>query len=249
MPCSREKVIFEYSRPGRGASDQWPARSGRGGARRPAAGAAPRAAAAAARGERARGGAPLHAPVAAELLHRHALLPARLVHDEVQPQGVQSVRDAAGVPGRHPLAPESHGQGFLACMYELQEMLKEVTGMQGVALEPDGRRARRVRRRRHDPRLSPRARRPCAQRDHRAGGRARHQSGHRHHVRLHRARDPGRRARRRRSRGAARRPSARTPPASCSPTPRRSACSSGASRRWRASCTRPAACCTTTARI
>ena len=25
---------------------------------------------------------------------------------------------------RHPLAPESHGQGFLACMYELQEMLQ-----------------------------------------------------------------------------------------------------------------------------
>ncbi len=38
--------------------------------------------------------------------------------------------------GRHPLAPESHGQGFLACLYELQEMLKEVTGMQGVALSP-----------------------------------------------------------------------------------------------------------------
>jgi glycine dehydrogenase subunit 2 len=38
--------------------------------------------------------------------------------------------------GRHPLAPETHGQGFLACMYELQEMLKEVTGMQAVALSP-----------------------------------------------------------------------------------------------------------------
>src|ERR1700692_3293051 len=37
---------------------------------------------------------------------------------------------------RHPLGPESHGQGFLECMYELQEMLKEVTGMQGVALSP-----------------------------------------------------------------------------------------------------------------
>jgi glycine dehydrogenase subunit 2 len=37
---------------------------------------------------------------------------------------------------RHPLAPESHGQGFLACMFELQEMLKEVTGMQGVSLNP-----------------------------------------------------------------------------------------------------------------
>src|SRR5580692_7996160 len=35
---------------------------------------------------------------------------------------------------RHPLAPEP--QGFLACMYELQEMLKEITGMQGVSLTP-----------------------------------------------------------------------------------------------------------------
>jgi glycine dehydrogenase subunit 2 len=41
-----------------------------------------------------------------------------------------------GFLNRHPLAPESTGQGFLACMHELQEMLKEVTGMQGVALSP-----------------------------------------------------------------------------------------------------------------
>ena len=38
--------------------------------------------------------------------------------------------------GRHPLAPESHGQGFLACLWELQEMLKAVTGMKGVSLTP-----------------------------------------------------------------------------------------------------------------
>jgi glycine dehydrogenase subunit 2 len=38
--------------------------------------------------------------------------------------------------GRHPLASLAHSQGFLACMHELQEMLKEVTGMQGVALSP-----------------------------------------------------------------------------------------------------------------
>ena len=37
---------------------------------------------------------------------------------------------------RHPLAPEATGQGFLACMYELQEMLKDVTGMAGVSLTP-----------------------------------------------------------------------------------------------------------------
>jgi len=38
--------------------------------------------------------------------------------------------------GRHPLAPVSHGQGFLQCMFELQEMLKDVTGMKGVSLTP-----------------------------------------------------------------------------------------------------------------
>ena len=37
---------------------------------------------------------------------------------------------------RHPLAPVSTGQGFMACMYELQEMLKDVTGMAGVSLTP-----------------------------------------------------------------------------------------------------------------
>src|SRR6202142_3951943 len=38
--------------------------------------------------------------------------------------------------GRHPLAPASASQGFLACMYELQEMLKGITGMHGVSLTP-----------------------------------------------------------------------------------------------------------------
>src|SRR5688572_2475383 len=37
---------------------------------------------------------------------------------------------------RHPLAPASASQGFLACMFELQEMLKDVTGMKGVSLTP-----------------------------------------------------------------------------------------------------------------
>jgi glycine dehydrogenase subunit 2 len=38
--------------------------------------------------------------------------------------------------GRHPLAPPAVSQGFLECMFELQEMLKEVTGMKGVSLTP-----------------------------------------------------------------------------------------------------------------
>ena len=38
--------------------------------------------------------------------------------------------------GRHPLARDNTGQGLLRCLYELQEMLKEVTGMRGVSLTP-----------------------------------------------------------------------------------------------------------------
>ena len=41
-----------------------------------------------------------------------------------------------GFAGRHPLGPESHGQGFLSCMFELQDMLMAVTGMTAVSLTP-----------------------------------------------------------------------------------------------------------------
>jgi glycine dehydrogenase subunit 2 len=41
-----------------------------------------------------------------------------------------------GFLARHPLSHVSLGQGFLQTMYELQDMLKEVTGMQGVSLTP-----------------------------------------------------------------------------------------------------------------
>jgi glycine dehydrogenase subunit 2 len=37
---------------------------------------------------------------------------------------------------RHPAAPDDTGQGFLACMFELQEMLRDVTGMAAVSLAP-----------------------------------------------------------------------------------------------------------------
>lgn len=37
---------------------------------------------------------------------------------------------------RHPLSPESTGQGFLNCLFDLQEILKDVTGMKGVSLTP-----------------------------------------------------------------------------------------------------------------
>ena len=37
---------------------------------------------------------------------------------------------------RHPLGPVDHGQGFMKCMFELQEMLKAMTGMSQVSLTP-----------------------------------------------------------------------------------------------------------------
>jgi glycine dehydrogenase subunit 2 len=52
------------------------------------------------------------------------------------PRACNSLALLPGFLGRHPLAPEAAGQGFLACLHELQEMLKEVTGMAGVSLTP-----------------------------------------------------------------------------------------------------------------
>ncbi len=37
---------------------------------------------------------------------------------------------------RHPASPDDTGQGFLACMFELQEMLQAVSGMAAVSLAP-----------------------------------------------------------------------------------------------------------------
>ncbi|HYL01342.1 MAG TPA: aminomethyl-transferring glycine dehydrogenase subunit GcvPB [Steroidobacteraceae bacterium] len=135
MP-TREKLIFEYSQAGRGASDQWPHDPG----------AQPLADLPAAL-RRAR--AP-ELPEVGELeAVRHFTRLSQLnfsIDTHFYPLGSCTMKynpkacnQYAMLPqflGRHPLAPESHGQGFLACMYELQEMLKEVTGMAGVALSP-----------------------------------------------------------------------------------------------------------------
>ena len=52
------------------------------------------------------------------------------------PRGAHRAASIPGFLGRHPLAPESRSQGFLACLFELQEYLKAVTGMQAVSLTP-----------------------------------------------------------------------------------------------------------------
>ena len=52
------------------------------------------------------------------------------------PRACNSLAMLAGFLNRHPYTPESFSQGFMACMYELQEMLKAVTGLHGVSLTP-----------------------------------------------------------------------------------------------------------------
>jgi glycine dehydrogenase subunit 2 len=52
------------------------------------------------------------------------------------PRGAHRAASLPGFLGRHPLAPESASQGFLSCLYDLQEILRDVTGMKGVSLTP-----------------------------------------------------------------------------------------------------------------
>lgn len=52
------------------------------------------------------------------------------------PREVHRMASLPGFLDHHPLTEESHSQGFMRCAFELQEMLKAVTGMQGVSLAP-----------------------------------------------------------------------------------------------------------------
>ena len=128
-----EKVIFEHSRAGRGATDQWP-----------------HEASAADLPQQLRRKARPRLPEVSELeAVRHFTRLSQLnfsIDTHFYPLGSCTMKynpkacnQYAMLPeflGRHPLAPESQGQGFLACLFELQEMLKEVTGMKGVSLTP-----------------------------------------------------------------------------------------------------------------
>jgi len=136
MMRTHEKVIFEYSHPGRGATDQWPEDPGQ-------------AALADIPAKLRRKDRPLLPEVGELETVRHFTRLSQLnfsIDTHFYPLGSCTMKynpkacnQYAMLPeflARHPLGPESHGQGFLACMYELQEMLKEVTGMQAVALSP-----------------------------------------------------------------------------------------------------------------
>ncbi|MEJ2346345.1 MAG: aminomethyl-transferring glycine dehydrogenase subunit GcvPB [Gammaproteobacteria bacterium] len=52
------------------------------------------------------------------------------------PRGSNRLAMLPGFLARHPLSPEAFGQGFMACLFDLQELLKEVTGMKAVSLTP-----------------------------------------------------------------------------------------------------------------
>ena len=52
------------------------------------------------------------------------------------PRGAHRYASLPAILARHPLATDINSQGFMQCVYELQEILKDVTGMQGISLSP-----------------------------------------------------------------------------------------------------------------
>lgn len=52
------------------------------------------------------------------------------------PRGVHRAANHTAFLNRHPLLPSASSQGFLSCVYELQEYIKDITGMTGVSLTP-----------------------------------------------------------------------------------------------------------------
>ena len=52
------------------------------------------------------------------------------------PRACNSLALLPGLRNRHPLSPAALSQGYLACLHDLQEILKDVTGMRGVSLTP-----------------------------------------------------------------------------------------------------------------
>jgi glycine dehydrogenase subunit 2 len=128
-----DKLIFEHSRPGRRAAAQAPARM-------PEVDLP----------EQALRTSPTRLPEVSELqVVRHYtrlsqknfsidthMYPLGSCTMKYNPRACNRLAMLPELLGRHPLAPESHGQGFLACLWELQEILKAVTGMKGVSLTP-----------------------------------------------------------------------------------------------------------------
>ncbi len=133
---TREKTIFEYSVPGRGAADQWPQRE-------PAEAVSdlPRSVRRAARPSLPEVGELETVRHFTRLSQRNFCIdthfyPLGSCTMKYNPKACNQYAMLPEFLARHPLAPEFQAQGFLACLYDLQELLKSVTGMQGVALSP-----------------------------------------------------------------------------------------------------------------
>src|ERR1700676_4856775 len=127
---AREPLIFELSKPGRQAGTQFP----------------PRVAGSAEIPAHLRRATPPALPEVSELQAvRHFtrlsqmnfsidthFYPLGSCTMKYNPKACNSFAMLPEFLGRHPLGPEP--QGFLACMYELQDMLREITGMPAVSL-------------------------------------------------------------------------------------------------------------------
>ena len=182
-PVAGVPLIFELSSEGRRGIDLSP--------RAPASGAAPksrrrtlpRGSPGLSRTERAAGAAAFPAPVAAQLRAGAAVLPARIVHDEVQPAssttswrrcrvGRAASRDARASGAGRARTDRADGSGAR----------RDHRHGRGLA-SSRGRRAGRADRAADGPRVSSQARRSAAQGDH-SRHRARHQSGQLHAGRL-----------------------------------------------------------------
>ena len=197
-------------------------------------------------GLRARPGRALHAALAPPVLRRPRGLPARLVHHEVQPEGLRrDRRPSHGLADVHPATPPALSQGWLELLCDLERELCEVTGMHAGDPAAGGRRRRRADRPPAHARV-PRRERRVASKGHHPGLRARHEPRLGHPGRL-RGRDGALRRPGSRRRGrAARRARHATWRASCSPTRTRSASSKRRSTRSPPRSTRSGGSSTTT---
>ncbi len=52
------------------------------------------------------------------------------------PRGINRIAQFHGFQGHHPLSQDENSQGFMICVYELQEIIKTLTGMHTVSLTP-----------------------------------------------------------------------------------------------------------------
>src|ERR1700723_936180 len=134
MSALKEKVIFEYSRPGRGSRDQWPEEID----------APPQFP------ENLRRQSPPLLPEVGELeAVRHFtklsqknfsidthFYPLGSCTMKYNPRGANALASLPSFLAHHPLSQSENSQGFMACVYDLQEILQEVTGLKAAALSP-----------------------------------------------------------------------------------------------------------------